>query len=183
MNRIVITLGIAAVLSVMISLAVTAYAFAQTEDCDAWSYNIDIILAAHNARTQLLNTQTDRLNAMYDDAITDEEIDSYNAQVDAHNALVHTNTADGIALDAEIARFNAECSTSPAPAISTSPEVDDCVASGVKDGMNGGFNKNTWISCGGAAESTYYDGFISGCTYYGAFTVDYCKNFANGASK
>jgi hypothetical protein len=48
--------------------------------------------------------------------------------------------------------------------------------------MNSGFNVNTWTHCG-ADQSMYYDGFVSGCTYYDAFTVDYCENWANGSIK
>jgi hypothetical protein len=59
---------------------------------------------------------------------------------------------------------------------------DDCRNSGFEDGMNSGFNVNTWTHCG-ADQSMYYDGFVSGCTYYDAFTVDYCENWANGSIK
>jgi hypothetical protein len=60
---------------------------------------------------------------------------------------------------------------------------DDCRNSGFEDGKNSGFNVNTWVHCGGADQTMYYDGFVSGCTYYDAFTVDYCENWANGSTK
>jgi hypothetical protein len=68
-----------------------------TTDCDTWSYDLDIKLAAVNAKTELLNSQ-------YDDAQTDKEIDKYNAQVDKVNAEV-------TAVSAEVDKFNAECAT------------------------------------------------------------------------
>lgn len=66
---------------------------------------------------------------------------------------------------------------------SATVDANNCRSTGFEDGMNSGFNVNTWVNCGGADQSMYYDGFVSGCTYYDAFPVDYCKNWADGAIK
>jgi hypothetical protein len=95
-------------------------------------------------------------------------------------------------IDTEVDGFNLRCATVSTATLSNKqttiavlPEAgvsDDCRSSGFKDGMNSGFNINTWTHCG-ADQSMYYDGFVSGCTYYDAFTVDYCKNWADGSIK
>ena len=132
------------------------------------------------------NAQVDLLNSMYNDPMTNEETDRYNAQVDNLNK-------NGTVLDTEVAGFDANCTTAPPSTQSTTqttiaiqPEAgvsDDCRNSGFEDGKNSGFNVNTWVHCGGANQLVYYEGFISGCTIYDSFPVDYCENFANGAIK
>jgi hypothetical protein len=82
-----------------------------TTDCDTWSYNLDMKLAAQNATVDLLNADADRLNTMYDKAITPAQIDSYNAQVDAQNAKIDANEVKSVQLDAEVAKWNVECAT------------------------------------------------------------------------
>ena len=73
--------------------------------------------------------------------------------------------------------------TQPMQAIQpTAADGNNCRNSGFEDGMNSGFNVNTWVHCD-ADQSMYYEGFLSGCTYYDAFKVDYCENWANGAIK
>ncbi len=62
-------------------------------------------------------------------------------------------------------------------------DANNCRSSGFEDGMNSGFNVNTRVHYGGADQSMDYDGFVSGCTYYDAFTVDYCENWVNGSIK
>ena len=80
-----------------------------TQNCDTWRYALDLKLAAQNATVDLLNAEADRLDAMYDKAITPEQIDIYNAQVDAHNARIDADEVKNVPLDAEVARWNAEC--------------------------------------------------------------------------
>lgn len=79
--------------------------------CDGWSNSLDARLAALDVDLTLLNNQTDKLNAMYDDAITNEEIDKYNALVDKQNAAIAEHDAKRIPLDIEVERWNAECAT------------------------------------------------------------------------
>ena len=74
--------------------------------------------------------------------------------------------------------------TQPTQAIqSAAVDTNNCRSSGFEDGMNSGFNVNTWAYCGGSEQLMYYEGFVIGCTYYDAFTVDYCENWANGSIK
>jgi hypothetical protein len=80
-----------------------------THNCDTWSHTLDLKLAAQNATSDLIDTETARLSTMYDKAITPEQIDSYNAQVAAQNARVDKYNIDRVPLDAEVARWNAEC--------------------------------------------------------------------------
>jgi hypothetical protein len=90
-------------------ISVQSQAIPPTQNCDTWSYALDLKLAAQNATVDLLNAEADRLDAMYDKAITPEQIDIYNAQVDAHNARIDADEVKSVPLDAEVARWNAEC--------------------------------------------------------------------------
>jgi hypothetical protein len=65
---------------------------------------------------------------------------------------------------------------------STAVDANNCRSSEFEDGMNSGFNVNTWINYD-ADQWMYYGGFVSGCTYYDVFTVDYCENWANSSIK
>jgi hypothetical protein len=60
---------------------------------------------------------------------------------------------------------------------------NNCRASGMVDGKSGIFDTIMWTSCGGASQSMYYEGFISGCTLGESDLLGYCKNFALGSMK
>lgn len=77
-------------------------------DCETWSHKLDVRLVVDNA-------QVDLLNSMYNDPMTKEETDRYNAQVDNLNK-------NGIVLDTEVAGFNAECATAP-PTTQSKPQT------------------------------------------------------------
>lgn len=100
--------------------------------------------------------------------------------------LICQALVDSSILNAEIQPTQTQTQTVTQPTqtiLSATVDANDCRTSGFEDGKNNGlFNVNTWIHCD-ADQWMYYEGFVSGCTYYDAFPVDYCKNWADGAIK
>ena len=81
-------------------------------------------------------------------------------------------------LNAKIQPTQTQTVTQPTQTVQST--VNNCRSSGLEDGMNSGFNVNTWERCD-TDQWIYYEGFVSGCTYYAS--VDYCENWANGSIK
>lgn len=91
-------------------------------------------------------------------------------------SLVDSSTLNAESQQTQTSTINPETTTQIQAASS-----NNCRNSGFEDGQNGIFDVKQWGHCGGA--EVYYNGFVSGCTFYDAFQTDYCKNFADGAIK